>query len=52
MTSPYQIRQTDLGYLVVRPVHGGGWLTIAGPYNTAYEAEVEAHRRYSARRAA
>lgn len=48
----YVILQRDNGYYVARPVHGGGWLTIAGPYNTQYEAEVEARRRANARRAA
>ena len=55
MTVPYEIREDELGYFVVRPVATGRYFTVAGPYNTRYEAEVEARRRWarsSARRPA
>ena len=45
MTCPYQIRMDDAGYHVVRPTISGGYFVVAGPYNTHYEAEVEARRR-------
>ncbi len=43
---PYLIRQTPGGWHVVRPVLGGGFFTIAGPFNTRYEAEAAALRRW------
>ena len=49
---PYQIKQDDIGYHVVRPVLGGGWMWVAGPYNTRYEAEACAIRRFAGKRAA
>ena len=48
----YELKLDDTGYHVVRPKLGGGYLVVAGPYNTRYEAEVEARRRQSARRVA
>jgi hypothetical protein len=52
-TVPYQIRFDDAGYHVVRPTPSG-YFTVAGPYNTRYEAETEARRRWAhgSRRAA
>lgn len=43
---PYQIRQTASGWHVVRPQLGGGCFTVAGPFNTRYEAEAAALRRW------
>lgn len=50
-TCPYQIRQVGDGYYVVRPVLTGGCFTVAGPFNTRYEAEVAAKRRWLGKRA-
>ena len=44
---PYQILQDELGYYIVRPVLHGGHFAVAGPYNTRYEAETEARRRWT-----
>jgi hypothetical protein len=44
---PYQIKQDATGYLIVRPILTGGHMTIAGPYNTRYEAEVAALARWN-----
>jgi hypothetical protein len=48
----YELRLDDSGYTIVRPAIGGGYFTVAGPYLTRYEAEVEALRRARARKAA
>lgn len=48
----YQIRLRDDGYHVVRPTSQGGCFIVAGPYASREEAEGEARRRASARRAA
>ena len=42
---PYQLKQTDQGWLVVRPSLSG-FFPVAGPFNTRYEAEAAALRRW------
>jgi len=57
MTSrcPYQIRQTGDSYHVIRPVANPRpgaerFFTVDGPFNTRYEAETAALRKWSGKK--
>lgn len=48
--TPYMVRNTGYGYEVIRPVLGGGYFTVAGPFFSQQTAEQAAVRLGASRR--
>lgn len=47
---PYQILQDGSSFLVVRPMRGGGYMTVAGPFASREIAEQNALRRWEGKK--